>query len=182
MLFYFPYAILTIVYAFTKIQESFQKYQKQIVIGFLLFLAIPAYTSFKILTNPAYANIPQSDSNQYFNDWPAGYGVDEIVKILRSQSERNQIQVATEGTFGLMPFALNIYFYGNNNLHISSYWPLDPDYLPEEILDIAKNYKTYAIFYQTQKETTNSKLKLVAKYQKGKGNSFMRLYEVVIND
>ena len=182
ILFYFPYVILTIVYTFTTIQESFKKYQKQIALGFLLFLVIPAYTSFKILTNPAYANIPQSDSNQYFNDWPAGYGVDEIVEILRRQSESNQIHVATEGTFGLMPFALNIYFFQNNNLHISSYWPLDPDNLPNEIFDVARNQKTYAIFYQTQKEPTKSNLKLVAKYQKGKGNSFMRLYEVVIND
>ena len=180
MLFYYPYVIILISFGAILILDIFKKYRRYLVILLIIVLTFPTYTSFKLITAPAYANIPESDSNQYFNDWPAGYGVREIVEILRRDSAHGQVHVATEGTFGLMPFALNIYLYSNNNVHISSYWPLDPDSLPQEIFDIAMTQKTYVIFYQTKKEPTNPNLKLVARYQKGKGNSYMRIYEVIL--
>lgn len=178
-LFYYPYIIILISFGAILIIDIFKKHKRYLVVLLFIALILPAFTSFKLLTDPAYANIPKSDSDQYFNDWPAGYGIEEIVEFIKSELNNGEVHVATEGTFGLLPFALNIYFYGNNNLHILSYWPLDPDNLPEEILDTAKKYKTYAIFYQTQKETTNPNLEFIVKFQKGKGASFMRLFEVI---
>ncbi len=178
-LFYYPYVLILIAYSAIILLDTFKKYTKQLTIALVIILFIPAYTSFKLLTNPAYANIPEGDSNQYFNDWPAGYGISEIVGIIKQDSQKTSVHVATEGTFGLMPFALNIYFFENENVHISSYWPLDPQNLPREIFDIAETQKTYIVFYQTKKEPVDPIIKIVAKYQQGKGNSFMRLYEIL---
>src|SRR3990167_8050863 len=100
-LFYYPYILLLIAYFAILLLDSFKKFTKQLTIAFVIILFIPAYTSFKLLTNPAYANIPKSDSNQYFNDWPAGYGVAEIVKTLKNGSQKQIIYVGTQGTFGL---------------------------------------------------------------------------------
>lgn len=179
MLFYFPYVVIVISYCLSNLLSTFGKYQKHFAAIFLIILIFPAYTSFKLLTDPPSANIPKTDSNQFFNDWPAGYGVNEVVAFLKERSQNQQVYVGTQGTFGLFPFALNIYFRENPNLHIMSFWPVDPENLPKDIIFIAKTNKTYFIFNEYQKEIENKNLKFIAKYQKGKSNSYMRLYEVV---
>jgi hypothetical protein len=178
MLFYYPYVVLIISHSLVYLFQKYAKYQKQLVVLLALILIMPAFTCLQLLTKPAYANIPLSDSNQYFNDWPAGYGVNEIVNFLNQESETQQIYVGTQGTFGLYPFALNIYERDNKNLHVISYWPVDSENLPKDIVNLSKNYKTFFIFNENQHQINNSHLELIAKYQKGKGNSFMRLYEI----
>ena len=178
ILFYLPPVILAISYAFVHFMGVSPKWNKILIFIFAASIALPAVKSFLLLTNPPISKIPQSDANQYFNDWPAGYGVNEVVGVLRKESQNKEVYIGTQGTFGLYPYALNIYFRNNQNVHIFSYWPVDPEELPGEILEYAKNNKTYFVFNENQKEIKNPKLSLVAKYQKGVGNSFMRLYEV----
>lgn len=180
ILFYFPYIVLTIAYFVVSVINDFKKSRNVLIFVFLSTLLMPGLTSFRLITNPTLAKIPQNDAYQYLNDWPAGYGVSEVVDFLKQQAKDQDIYVGTEGTFGLLPYALNIYFFGQNNVHIYSYWPVDVDKLPGEFMDLAKNgNKTYFIYYQSQKEITNPNLRLIAKYQKGIGQSFMRLYEVM---
>src|SRR3990167_1596069 len=178
ILFYLPPAILAVSWGFVSFMGVSPKWNKILIFIFAASVVLPAVKSFLILTNPPISKIPQSDSNQYFNDWPAGYGVNEVVDVLRKESQNKEVYIGTQGTFGLYPYALNIYFRNNQNVHIFSYWPVDPEELPGEILEYAKNNKTYFVFNENQKEIKNPNLSLVAKYQKGVGNSFMRLYEV----
>ena len=178
ILFYFPPVILAISYAVVNFMGVSPKWNKILIFIFVASIAFPAVKSFLLLTNPPISKIPQSDANQYFNDWPAGYGVNEVVGVLRKESQNKEVYIGTQGTFGLYPYALNIYFRNNKNVHIFSYWPVNPEELPGEILEYAKNNKTYFVFNENQKEIKNPNLSLVAKYQKGIGNSFMRLYEV----
>ena len=178
ILFYFPPVILAISYAVVNFMGVSPKWNKILIFIFVASIAFPAVKSFLLLTNPPISKIPQSDANQYFNDWPAGYGVNEVVGVLRKESQNKEVYIGTQGTFGLYPYALNIYFRNNKNVHIFSYWPVNPEELPGEILEYAKNNKTYFVFNENQKEIKNPNLSLVAKYQKGVGNSFMRLYEV----
>lgn len=175
-LFYYPFIIILIAKApdYLKIKLS----KKYVYVLLLALLILPAITSFALLTNPAKAKIPDNDSNQLFNDWPSGYGVEEIVKMLKAQNSEEQVYVGTEGTFGLLPFALNIYLNDYKNIHISSYWPVDSNKLPTEILDLSKNGSAFFIFNESQKEITNKRLELKGKYQKGVGNSYMRIYKV----
>lgn len=178
-LFYFPYIIISIAAFSNLILEKFKKHQIKTLGLLFLILLIPLSISYKLLTNPPYAKIPESDSGQYFNDWPSGYGINEIVEIFRSELNRQEVHVATEGTFGLLPFALNVYFYADENIHIYPYWPVNANNLPTQILETAKSKKTYFIFYQNQEKITNPQLKLISSYQKGIGNSYMRLFEVL---
>lgn len=179
ILFYFPYIIISTSALTAAFLERFKRYRTAIFALSFLILLIPLITSYKLLTNPAQARIPKSDSDQYFNDWPSGYGVEEVVDFIRKESNHEDVYVGTEGTFGLLPFALNVYFYDDNKVHVYSYWPVDPNILPEQILELAKNHKTYFIFYQSQKETNNPRLNLISKYQKGIGTSYMRLFGVL---
>jgi len=50
---------------------------------------------------------------------------------------------------------------------------------------MAKTNKTYFVFNETQTlpdKPSNPHLKLIGKYQKGMGNSFMRLYEITLSN
>lgn len=179
MLFYFPYVIILISFAIVEINDLFGNYQKYFQILILIFFIYPVTSSWNLLTNPTIAKIPGADAGQYINDWPAGYGVAETVDIFKRESENEEIFVATEGTFGLLPFAIRIYFFGDSNVQISGFWPVDENNLPQQILDVAKSKKTFFIFNENQDKITNPQLRLLNTYQKGKGTSYMRLYEVI---
>lgn len=178
MLFYFPYIIIIISFLIFELFKLFPKFKNLLYIGLIFGLLFPFYSSFKLLTDPVNSKIPNDDLNQLVNDWPAGYGVKEVTALLTKQSQTQNIYVATEGTFGLLPYALQIYFYGKTNPKIDGYWPIDTDNLPQKVLDIAKNQKVYMLFNENQKEIKNSHLKFVDKYKKGNGTTYMRLFEV----
>lgn len=179
VLFYTPYIIILIAFCVIYLQKKLNitKILKYFTLAALLLL--PTINSTKILTRPTSADIPQNDSDQYLNSWPAGYGVEEVIEILKLESKDKVVYVATEGTFGLLPFALNIYFYQNTNVQIHAFWPLNSDDLPNQIIQMAKHGKTYVIFNQTQKPINSPKLRLIGSYQKGIGDSYLRLYEII---
>lgn len=179
MLFYFPYIIILIATGISKFWE-FAKSKKNIAAALIILALIyPAINSFWLITNPTNAKIPPSDSGQYLNDWPAGYGVSQISNFLKNQPQNIDIYVGTEGTFGLLPYALQIYFFGRPNIHIIGFWPVNSDDLPQQIIDLAGDHPTYFAFNETQREITSPRLKLIEKYRKGIGSSYMRLYQVL---
>lgn len=145
----------------------------------LITVILPVLISLKLITNPVKATLPISDSNQYLNDWPAGYGAQEVVDFLKNESKNQQVNIGTEGTFGVFPFSLNIYFYDNKNVHVYSFWPVDTNKIPRQILELSKIQKTYFVFNENQQNINNPNLKLIKSYQKGIGKSYMRLYQVL---
>lgn len=178
ILFYFPYMIILIAQFTEELTNVFAKYRRVVIVLFAIATAIPAANSAKLLTDPTSAKIPSSDTGQYLNDWPAGYGVRQVVDFIKSEDQNKQIYVGTEGTFGLLPFALQIYFFGQNNVHVIGFWPVDENKLPVQITEAAKNNPTYFVFNENQKDITNSRLRLIDEFQKGIGNSYMRLYQI----
>lgn len=145
---------------------------------YLLLAAFILHSDFLILTNPAVAPIPKSDLEQYINSWPAGGGITQMIDFLRKESQDQKIYVATEGTFGSLPtYAVEIYLDENKNIEKRGIWPLPKD-LPTDLLEKAKTQPTYFIFNQIQQSPPGWSLKLVAKYQKGVGNSYLSLYQV----
>lgn len=178
VLFYFPYIIIIVSLAFVHLFNLKNKLQRYIKYSVILMLAFPVFNSILLLISPVHARIADSDAGQYLNDWPAGFGVSETVELIKRSQLSGPVYVGTEGTFGLLPYALNIYFYGQQNVQILGFWPVDSQNLPQQVLDAANNSKTYFVFNENQKEISNNRLKFIARYKKGRGNSFMRIYEV----
>lgn len=191
-LFYFPYVIILISYMIINLIENirfahvisdrnYKKYQKYIWVLMAAALILPIYSSFKLLTDPPNSKISNADKEQYLNNWPAGYGVSQIVDILKEDVKKGEkVTVGTEGTFGLLPYALQIYFYSESNIQITGYWPVRD--IPMQILESAKDRKTYFVFNESQNlsdSPNNPRLRFVGKYQKGTSQSFMRLYEIL---
>lgn len=134
-------------------------------VGMLLML--PAlYISFGIVMNPVMAKIPFADRGQFIDDWPAGGGVKEVITYLQSQATIQPIRVYTEGTFGLLPYALEIYLNDNPHVKISGIWPLPLTY-PDEIARSATVTPTYFVLNMTQKIPAEWPLTLIGEYKKG---------------
>ncbi len=147
-----------------------------VLIGVLFFGSF--YTDFYIITNPIYAPIPNADAGQYINDWPAGWGIPQVNAFLLGQAEKGKITVYTDGTFGLLPYAVELYMVDNPNVTIKGIYPIPGD-IPKEMTDQAKKNPTFMIFNQKQ-NVPPWPLTLIAQYQKGQNTvKFMRLYEIL---
>lgn len=145
----------------------------------LLFLGVSLRTDFLILTNPVKAPLPRSDRGQYLADWPAGWGVREVVIFLKEEMKKGQVTVWTEGTFGLFPYALEIYLVDQPNITIRGIWPLPQD-PPKELIEAASREPTYFVLNQTQVAPSGWPLTLIAEYQKGdRKDRKLRFYKVV---
>ncbi|MBU1327457.1 glycosyltransferase family 39 protein [Patescibacteria group bacterium] len=149
------------------------------VIMLLAICAVSMRTSYLILTNPVVAPIPKSDSGQYINDWPSGWGVREVNAFILKESKTKKITVFTEGTFGLMPYGLEIYLVDKPNIEIRGIWPL-PEDMPKIMIESTLSHTTYFVMNQTQIPPENWSLSLIAQYPKGNRlDRLLRLYAVV---
>ena len=150
------------------------------IVVYLLLAAYAAYFSFQIIFNPVFAPLPGADRGQFIDDWPAGYGINEIVAFLRQETQNKKVFVATEGTFGLTPYALEIYLQGNPNITIQGFWPINDH--PEEIFSKVDQFdEVYILFKDSQnppERFPDRDIELVSQYRKGKGNIFMKLYRL----
>lgn len=146
----------------------------------LLFSFLMLRSDYFILTNFAKAPIPFSDLGQYINGWPAGGGLKEVIAFLKNKSLKSKIYVATEGTFGSLPTnAVEIYLGDNKNVEKRGIWP-PPKEIPKDLTEKAKKMPVYYIFNDTQEQPLGWPLKLIAKYQKGIGNSYVSIYQVEV--
>ncbi len=151
------------------------KKQMLIVVAIFLFFAIPIRSSISILTNFAKAPIPNSDKEQYILGWPAGGGVRESVLLFEEEAKKGPIFIATQGTFGLMPFSYEIYLVDKPNITIKGFWPIG-EIPPKELLDKSKSMSVYTVFYQpcpsceaVGKPPVTWPVELVREYKKSDG-------------
>lgn len=159
----------------------YTRYGKSLfTLGCLVVITFPSlYADYFIVTNPLYAPIPQSDRGQFIDDWPSGWGVKEVNSYLLAESQKGKVSVYTEGTFGLLPYAVEIYLVDKENIKIRGLWPLGTD-MPETMKADAHDHSTYLVLNLTQTPPQRWGLSLISEYQKGRntGNK-LRLYQVL---
>lgn len=158
-----------------------QKWRFLGIVFFILGLMPGIYINYYILTNPLYAPIPFSDRSQLIDDWPSGWGVKEVNAYVTKQSEKGEVAIYTEGTFGLFPYAIEMYQVDNPKVTVKGIWPV-PQEIPADIEALAREASSYIVFNQTQ-EPPPWPIELVEKYQKGnRKDVFLRLYKIVPAD
>lgn len=145
----------------------------------LVLLTMPSvWTDYLLLTQPTHALIPQADRGQYINDWPAGWGVKEVSDTLLQESQKRKVVVYTEGTFGLLPYGLEIWLVDKPNIKIHGIWPL-PETPPPEVVDSVSQNATYLVANSPEDVPVGWPLTLVASYAKGlRKDRTLRLYRV----
>lgn len=162
------------------IVRAMDRVKEPLLAWVLVFLMlIPSgYISYFIIFDPLHAPIPISDRSQYIDDWPSGWGVPQVLSYMRAQSKQKKIQVFTEGTFGLLPYSLEIYFADDPNVHIVGIWPL-PTIFPASIAQAASIDPTYLVLNESQMAPVGWPLELIGTYQKGNRiDRHLRFYQV----
>lgn len=155
-----------------------------IVIITLLIFIIPLQVDYFVLADFAHAPIPYSDISQYNNDWPSGTGIRESIEFFLQQAKDKKIFVGTEGTFGLMPYAYELYLLPNKNILIKGYWPIG-NRPPNDVLQASKKMPTYFVFYQPCFPCAGKGLAPVSwnetqvlQIQKASGNTYLTVYQI----
>lgn len=168
------------------IYSFFEKFRNIFVrAGLVLILVIlPLRMDYYILFDFAHAPIPRLDLEQFINGWPAGGGIKESVEYFKEQAKSGPIYIATQGTFGLMPFAYEIYFRDNHNVTTKGYWPTN-EKIDEEVEKIAMVKPTYFVFYQDCSRCKSPgeapatwPIEKIASYKKGIGTTTLTVYKV----
>jgi hypothetical protein len=111
------------------------------------FLTLFIVNDFHIVTDFSKATVADSDRGQFLAAWPSGVGVNQTIAYLQDQSKKGKIYVGTEGTFGLMPYALQIFLQDNHNIVTEGFWPIH-DTPPQEVIKASKTMPSYFVFYQ----------------------------------
>lgn len=142
----------------------------------LLFIAYPTIQTGILATKPAYADIPSTDRNQFFDDWPSGYGVKETIDFLSEKAKEGKVVIGTEGTFGLFPAAYEIYLQSNPNVEIHGYWPLSA--AKEPMIASAAKYPTYFVLKDTAQIPPDWPVTLVRAYPRGLGKTYLYFFKV----
>ncbi len=157
------------------------KNSSRILVSILLALIFfwPSTTLGMLIFDPIHAPLLQSDRDQYLDGWPAGFGVKEVRNFLARQSKLNpKVFVGTEGTFGLMPYALELYQKDYPNAEIKPYWPL-PAKIPPEAALASQKFPTYFLIYQRRTTPPDWQLQELMRFRQGLGRDYLRLYKVL---
>ncbi|RJR29526.1 hypothetical protein C4564_02205 [Candidatus Microgenomates bacterium] len=158
--------------------DTLEKKRLQLFTAVLMIVLVPlVYFDYFLLTNPIHAPIPSADRQQFISDWPAGYGVAEIVNYLQQESQTRHVTLGMEGTFGLFPMAFELYLKDNPNVTFKAYWPVNE--IPQEMVDLAQNEPVYFVFKEKQEIPENWPLDFVNQYQRGDAPSYMKFYRVL---
>lgn len=135
-----------IAFSLVNIYSRFKKGYLFIIFCFLVFILV-FKTDYLILTNFAKSQIPSSDIQQYLTRWPAGGGIKKAIEFFEKEAKKGKIYIATQGTFGLLPYAFEIYLINNPNIKIEGYWPVE-NTIPIKAIEESKKVPTYFVFYQ----------------------------------
>jgi len=135
-----------IAFSLVSIQTKIKKVSLFVVFCLAVF-ALALKTDYLILNDFRRAHIPESDTIQYKSGWPAGGGVKRSIEFFENEAKKGKIYIATQGTFGLMPYALEIYLIKNPNIKIEGYWPIG-DTIPAKATTESKKLPSYFFFYQ----------------------------------
>lgn len=168
-----PFALLYAAYALTKLRLR----------GLLLTLSIlsilPLRFYYLAYSNPEKIPLVRADSD-YISGWAAGRGVKEISQYLVTIARNNKtdVEVYTEGTFGLLPHGLELYSDGlTKKLKITGLYPIS-DIPPLSVRQNAeKNSETYFILNNTQVKSLPPNSTEIMSFKKA-DESYIRLYKI----
>jgi 4-amino-4-deoxy-L-arabinose transferase-like glycosyltransferase len=169
-----PFVLLYAAYGLSKLA------QKYLIPSLTLLAILPLTFYYHAYTSPLTMKLPRADWD-YQSGWAAGNGVKEITEwlIARSHEVKGDVEVFTEGTFGLLPHGIELYAYGrSSNLRITGIYPLD-SVPPSKVKNsVATNPETFFILNNTQVKDIPVGLKVILSYPKADG-SLITLYQAI---
>jgi 4-amino-4-deoxy-L-arabinose transferase-like glycosyltransferase len=168
-----PFALLYAAFALSKLRF------RRLILAFTFLSIFPLRFYYLAYTNPDKMPLVRADSD-YTSGWAAGRGVKEmsdyLVAIARNST--SDVEVYTEGTFGLLPHGLELYSDGlANNLKITGLYPINEIPPIPVIKNAAKNQETYFILNNTQVKSLPPNSREIMSIKKA-DESYIRLYKI----
>lgn len=147
----------------------------------LIVYFVPAiYLVGQVIFAPQLLPWPEIDRGQYFEGSSSGKGTLEIVQFIQKQENKHdQIYVFTEGTFGLLPYALDIYFpHDQPKVKFEARWPIKDEDL-EYARKLSQQYPVYFVFHEREEFPNEwlSKWKLVKKYPRYNNQVYVYFFQ-----
>ncbi len=166
---------------------------RKYVWGILIMIMLSiGYFNYTILFDPAKIPLPEVDRGQYIEDWPAGWGIKEIVDIAREKSKEKPVYILADGDFGMAGDVLRSHIRFGEEIHVRAYWPLAVENLVEN-QDLLENNHVLVVFSHCKEEGKHAALtldescfsfegtrplKLLQKYVKPEGKASIYLFEL----
>jgi len=150
--------------------QRFKKYNLRfMILGAGILAVLPLILDYQLLTNPFEADLPRESKRGYFEEWTAGYGLDEVAKFLIIEAKKESIVVGTEGSFGTLPDGLEIYLdkshhLTDNNHKISVVGGKAT--ISAQLKQAALDHPTYYVANRAKNFPVPSELKLLKEYPK----------------
>lgn len=168
-----PFALLYAAFALSKLRFS------RLILSLVILSILPLRFYYLAYTNPNKTPLVRADSD-YVSGWAAGRGVKEISEYLvaKARSSKSDVEVYTEGTFGLLPHGLELYSDGlTKKLKITGLYPIS-DIPPLSVRQNAeKNRETYFILNNTQVKSLPPNSTEIMSFKKA-DESYIRLYQI----
>ena len=145
--------------------------KKSVVLTGMLFVILSFVSDFDLLTNPAKANLPESERNGYLEEWTSGIGIKEVAGYIKTETAENpgkSIVVGTEGYFGTLPDGLQMYLQGVPNVTVIGVG-IDLKEVPSSLTDSLKaGNKTYLVINKSRllMDAESNGLMLISAYPK----------------
>lgn len=114
MLFSIPPFLIIAAFGIDSLIALMKRSHRLILSGTVLGLLIwPAYFNYMLTRDIENTPLPVNERRGYLEDWTSGYGLRDISWFIEEESQKGQVIVGTEGSFGTLPEGLQIYFDKN---------------------------------------------------------------------
>jgi len=173
ILFATPFVLFYAAYALSGLNT------KKLTLSLLVLSLTPIYFMFKAYTSPLTMPLVKADSD-YVSGWAAGNGVKEISAWLVNHAKETgkDLDVYTEGTFGLLPHGLELYTSPlTTHVRITGLYPI-MSIPPLSVRQNAEtNFETYFILNNTQVKELPPNSTEILSFKKA-DDSYIRLYHI----
>ena len=155
-----------------------------LILGLVLFY--PLAFSDTLLNKPALVNIPKNDHKGYFEEWTAGYGLEEIARFLIKEAERGTVAVGTEGYFGTLPDGLQIYLEEYIHRAVKGHEIIvvgSNGLISDDLRKLSLRYPVFFVSNRSRLEPGPERVELIKEYVKdetvSRSQGVIRLFQVL---
>jgi hypothetical protein len=174
------YLVFIVPFVLLYVVEAFPVKTKHRLMMLAVFSLLPLRFMYQSYFSPLTMPLIKADWD-YVSGWASGNGVKEISDWLvkRARLVGEDIDVYTEGTFGLLPHGVELYTSENTNqIRITGIYPVT-NIPPTDVLENAKrNKETYFILNNTQVKNLPPNSVEILSFKKA-DDSYIRLYQIL---
>jgi 4-amino-4-deoxy-L-arabinose transferase-like glycosyltransferase len=143
----------------------------------ILYILSVFYFNYCIIFTPQNIPFPPIDRGQYLEGNSVGYGMSNIRDFIVEKAKSGQnVYIFTEGTFGLLPYAFDIYTnYKGLLVHYEPRWPMKDEDITYA-LNLTQSNQVYLVFSERETFPSTWPLRLIQRFPRPGDNKVVYLF------